>query len=166
MPVRSRPVRGHYPSTNSGRQTPVPSGGRCQAVILRGKPATRSGNRHHLGAAEICRENPMHCPFCRQTIDIEFRPGGWIAVRDGADHACSGLAQALSAASDSRPSNGSGAAPRQISETDRPIATAPPLAAGNTAVKTTTTPTGARRKTGTRSGLRRLPVQLELQAIE
>jgi hypothetical protein len=102
----------------------------------------------------------VRCPFCSLSIDFEFRNRMWIAMRDGDDHACSGLVQALSGAADKRPSNGVADALHQAAATVRQ-SPAPRVAAGKTVGKATQAPTSARRNGGPRR-----PVQLELQALD
>lgn len=92
----------------------------------------------------------MRCPFCSLSINIEFRDNLWVAMRDGHEHACAGLIQARS--EHTRPTIKSQPKPTTLHQT-----LAPRVAVAMA--------TQAPRKAGLRSGLRRLPVQLELQAL-
>jgi hypothetical protein len=92
----------------------------------------------------------MLCPFCKKTIHIEFSANAreWIAMRDDSEHMCAGLAKAM---------NGAQRAANTVVE----LPNQQPLP--NRQLPASVSPVVSKK---TRGGLRRLPIQLELQAID
>jgi hypothetical protein len=89
----------------------------------------------------------MLCPFCRLSIHIEFSVDArqWVAMRDGAEHLCADLAQAMS---EPRAADDNGGLSKQ-----QPLPKQQPSMTAEAAKKR-------------RGGSRQAPVQLELQALD